>query len=122
MLAAGAPDSDIQLPSACSTILTTVGHGTSQRGACNSVLAEQQRQASPGGGRSKGLAAQALTAAVAGVVVDAQQQRVALGRAGVGRQGVLQRGNHLVAVQRHHPVIMVGCTSNTSSVICPQSP
>ena len=46
---------------------------------------------------------------MARVVVDAQQQRVALGRVGVARQGVLQRGNHLVAVQRDHPVIVVSC-------------
>ena len=113
-LKAGVSGPDIQLPSACSTTLTRKGHSTSQHGACNSTLAEQRGQASPGLGRGNRSAA--LTAAVARVVVDTQQQRVALGRIGVARQGVLQRGNHLVAVQRDHPVIVVGCTRNLSSV------
>ena len=49
-LETGAPDPGIQLPSACSTILTTKGCSTSQRGACNSTLVEQRGQASPGRG------------------------------------------------------------------------
>ena len=51
----------------------------------------------------------ARTAAVAGVHVDAQDERVALRRAGVAGQRVLQRGQELVAVQGHHAVVVVCC-------------
>ncbi len=49
------------------------------------------------------------TCAVASVVLDAQDERVALRRAGVPRQRVLQRRDELVAVAGHHAVIVVGC-------------
>ena len=44
------------------------------------------------------------------IVVHPQEQRVALGRVGVLRQGVLEGGDELVAMQGHHPVIMIRCT------------
>ena len=46
---------------------------------------------------------------MAGIGVHAQEQRVALRRARVRRQRVLQRGQKLVAVQRHHAVVVVRC-------------
>ena len=55
------------------------------------------------------------TAAVPGVDIDAQDERVALRRAGVPRQRVLQRGQELVAVQRYHPVVVVRCCAHRRS-------
>ncbi len=61
---------------------------------------------------SKGAACRhgrARTAAVAGVHVDAQDERVALRRARVAGQHVLERGQKLVAVQWYHAVVVVRC-------------
>ncbi len=52
-----------------------------------------------------------LTATVTRIVVHPEEQGVALGRVRVLSQRVLQGRDEFVAVQRHHSVVMVRCTS-----------
>ena len=52
-----------------------------------------------------------LTASMACLAIHPKEQGVSLWGPWVACQGVLQRRNELVAVQRDHPVIVVPCTS-----------
>ncbi len=60
--------------------------------------------------RSSKILRDPLTASVACLAVHPEEQGVALRRAWVACQGMLQGGNEFVAVQRDHPVVMVRCT------------
>lgn len=59
-----------------------------------------------------------LTAPMACLAVHPENQGVALWRAWIACQSVLQSGNEFIAVQRDHAVVMVRCDGQIPLSVC----
>ena len=90
-------------------------------GAAPGGARAQHAQLDPHRQRGQRSSGKLRTRAVPGVVRDAQDERVALRRVRVAGQHVLQRRDELVAVARHHRVVVVRCRGPRRAHLTPSS-